>query len=49
MFLRIAARQKNRENDQHRHCADVNEHQGKSHKLCAEQKKEGREPEQRQY
>ena len=39
VFFRIAARQKNRENDQHRHCTDVDEHQRKSHKLRAEQKK----------
>jgi hypothetical protein len=49
MFLRIAAGQKNRENDQHRHCADINEHQRKSDELCTQQKKERCEPEQRQH
>ena len=47
-FLRIAARQQNRENDQHRDRADINEHQDQSDEFCAEQEEEGCEPEQRQ-
>jgi hypothetical protein len=49
IFPHASAGQKNGENDQHRHCADVNEHQGKSDKLCTKQKKEGREPDQRKW
>ena len=49
VFFRIAAREKNRKNDQHRHGADVDEHQSKSYEFCAEQEKEGCEPEQRQH
>src|SRR5262249_41162008 len=48
MFPRIAARQQNRENDQHRHCADINKHQSKSHEFPAQQEKEGCEPQQGQ-
>ncbi len=48
MFPRITARQENGENNQHRHCADINEHEDQADELCAQKEEKGREPKQRE-